>query len=251
MRLHINAYVRCKKEMVVTILNRACFNAGLKNDPVFVIDDSLETINKKIEGLWDEGPITLLDFLDDKNRKDFLEHLEQSLVFGPPSEDQFLEDVQEGFRVFLAGVMEINSEYTIEVRQAVEDGDEWNWQDWCERMVRLYGCRVVYKEETYEGGPWHSSCFYDPDGEDVKQTQVDTPIIDFTRYWELMDRLKEETEMSRCTQLELAISDHELLASQLKRNIDALKNDLYKEYKKEGYTEDEPDKEISDEDLPF
>lgn len=101
------------------------------------------------------------------------------------------------------------------------------------------------------------SSFFDPDGGDVRKTNVDTPAIDTNLYWELMDRLKEETGMSRSEQLQFAISDYETLAIVVKRQIDYLKKELDKEYKKEsGIQEDDTDNnvqgnEIADEDLPF
>lgn len=259
MRFSQSAYVRCTKDIAATILNRVFHVLGSKHTIVIETDDSIEAINKKIQkaekSLEKENKcFTLLAFLDETDRMNspYKDNVQSFLVNPVPDEN---------FRVNLY-VKESDAGHTIVVGMSSDDDFEHcynreDWQDWCERMVRLYGCVIVFMEDSYEGGPWHLSSFFDPDGGDVRKTNVDTPAIDTNLYWELMDRLKEETGMSRSEQLQFAISDYETLAIVVKRQIDYLKKELDKEYKKEsGIQEDDTDNnvqgnEIADEDLPF
>jgi hypothetical protein len=255
MRIYQQAYIKCSKDTVVTILNRAFRALGSRNRLFIEADDCIEAINHTI-GMARGMCFTLLDFLDDKNRmdspyKDVVQTFIDNLDIDNPYPDE------TNYHVSIADLKELDSEYTLKVFLSTDDDyvnsyrDE-DWQDWCERMVRLYGCRIVYHEEGNPAeGFWHSSCFYDPDGGEVKKTGVEL-AIDTTQYWELMDRLKEDIGMDLEAKLEFAKDDYENLALVLRDQIAALEQELNRVRKaKSGIQEDEPSKEINDEDLPF
>ena len=258
MRIYQDAYIKCTKDAAVTILNRAFHALGPKNRLVIETDESIEAINKKIEKAEDrlrknKKDFTLLDFLDERNRQDspYKDYV-QAFIDDPDP------DYCDDYRVSLSPVEKSEEEYTINIRSCVDECQGFygpnDWQDWCERMVRLYGCRIIFKDESWDERqrhPWHESYFYHQDGNDIKKTGVEL-VVDTAPYWALMDRLKEETGMSRSWQLELAISDYEYLVGHLKQRIESLEEELDKENKAEaGIQEEEPDKEISDEELPF
>lgn len=253
MRAYQDIYIKCSKDALVTILNRAFLDMGSENRlavEVVEADDSIEVINQKIEKAKDYLAFTLLDFLDDRNRMDSpYKDRVQSFIENPDPNDEVV------YCVSLHGVKESDAEYTLHIGSSDDDDyqasyDYDDWQDWCERMVRLYGCRVVFYEETVDG--WHTERFFDPDGSEVKQTKGGELEIDSFQYWERLNRLKEETGMSLSSQLELAIHDYESLGDHLKWEIRQLEIKLENAKKAEsGIQEDEPHKEISDEELPF
>jgi hypothetical protein len=118
---------------------------------------------------------TLMDFLDDYNRmhspcKDF--------VFSYIDDDE--PDGTEDYGVGLVDVTKNGDEYILKILSQVNESQDtyWDedWRDWCERMVRLYGCKVflhkvseVYESDIHE----EETRLFEPVGDSVKQTALD------------------------------------------------------------------------------
>lgn len=236
MRISTTAYLKGSREAVIQMLDRAF--RGLKSEGVTVGDgDPVEAINRMIqkantilEGYHAE--FTLLSFLDDRNRMNCpYEAYVLSYIDEPEP------DGSENYGVDLVDVQEKDSGYSLRIGFD-KDADQGgylreDWQDWSERMVRLYGCRITTIEERHvdtldDGKPVQYSCFYelDPLGV-VNQTVIDLHN-DLGRYWYLMDRLAAETGMTRDKQMRLAISDFESLAETLRGEIERMKKALEK-----------------------
>ena len=233
-RISTTAYVKGSPENIIQMLDRAF--RGLKSEGVTVGDgDSVESINRMIqkantilEGYHAE--FTLLSFLDDRNRMDspYKEYVLSYI-------DEPEPDGSEDYGVDLIDVQEKDSGYSLRVVSSRDEEQHGylreDWQDWCERMVRLYGCRITTIEERVpdDGKPVLFTCFYelDPLGV-VNQTVIDLHN-DLGRYWYLMDRLVAETGMSRTRQMELVLSDFESMAETLQGEIARLKKALEKE----------------------
>lgn len=212
---------------------------GLKSEGVTVgDDDTVEAINRTIqqantilEGYHAE--FTLPDFLDVQNRMNCpYEAYVLSYIDEPEP------DGSENYGVDLIDVQEKDSGYSLRIGFD-KDADQGgylreDWQDWCERMVRLYGCRITTTEERYtdtpdDGTPVQYSCFYERDSLGVVNQTVIDLRNDLGRYWYLMDRLVAETGMSRTRQMELVLSDFESMAETLQGEIARLKKALEKE----------------------
>ena len=177
------------REAVVKILNQA-FRLFGRDKIVVDADASLEEINEKIHEAnyrmsgdpdLEEQPeeygteFTLLDFLDDYNRmhspsKDFvLSYIDEEHPDGTEDYDVYLNDVtKEG------------DEYIVKIKSFVNECQDtyWDeeWWDWCERMVRLYGCKVVlHREEELYGSDIGNkeTRMFKADGNAVKQTTLD------------------------------------------------------------------------------
>lgn len=234
MRISTTAYLKGSREAVIQMLNRAF--RGLKSEGVTVgDDDTVEAINRTIqqantilEGYHAE--FTLPDFLDVQNRMNCpYEAYVLSYIDEPEP------DGSANYGVDLIDVQEKDSGYSLRVASCRDEKQHGylreDWQDWCERMVRLYGCRITTTEERVpdDGKPVQYSCFYelDPPGV-VNQTVIDLRN-DLSRYWYLMDRLVAETGMSRTRQMELVLSDFESMAETLQGEIARLKKALEKE----------------------
>lgn len=214
---------------------------GLKSEGVTVgDDDTVEAINRTIqqantilEGYHAE--FTLLSFLDDRNRMDspYKEYVLSYI-------DEPEPDGSENYGVDLIDVQEKESGYSLRIASCRDEKQHGylreDWKDWCERMVRLYGCRITTTEEGMpdDGKPVLFTCFYelDPLGV-VNQTVIDLRN-DLSRYWYLMDRLAADTGMTRDRQMRLAISDFESLAETLHGEIDRMKKALEKENEAKG-----------------
>ena len=178
------------KETIVKVLNRAFRIIG-SSKIVVNADASLDEINEKIRevcDLFDGNPdleeqpaeygteFTLLDFLDDDNRmhspcKDY--------VMSYIDDDE--PDGTENYGVELIDVTEESDEYLVKIRSQVYESQDsyWNedWWDWCERMVRLYGCKVILHRESgvYESDIHDEDTrLFELDGDFVKQTKLDT-----------------------------------------------------------------------------
>ena len=234
MRISTTAYLKGSRETVIQMLNRVF--RGLKSEGVTVgDDDTVEAINRTIqqantilEGYHAE--FTLPDFLDVQNRMNcpyeayVLSYIDEPEPDGSANYGVDLIDVQEKY-----------SGYSLRVASCRDEKQHGylreDWQDWCERMVRLYGCRITTIEERVpdDGKPVLFTCFYelDPLGV-VNQTVIDLHN-DLGRYWYLMDRLVAETGMSRTRQMELVLSDFESIAETLQGEIARLKKALEKE----------------------
>ena len=177
------------KEAMVKILNQA-FRLFGRDKIVVDADASLEEMNEiiqearyRMEGdpdLEDQpaeygAQFTLMDFLDDYNRmhspcKDF--------VFSYIDDDE--PDGTEDYGVGLADVTKNGDEYILKILSQVNESQDtyWDedWRDWCERMVRLYGCKVflhkvseVYESDIHE----EETRLFEPVGDSVKQTALD------------------------------------------------------------------------------
>ena len=177
------------REAIVRILNQA-FRLFGRDKIVVDADARLEQMNDKIhEALdrmegdpdLDEQPaeygaeFTLLDFLDDYNR------------MHSPSEDYVLSyideedpDGSEDYGVGLTDVTKEDEEYIVKIMSVVKECQDtyWDeeWWDWCERMVRLYGCKVVLHRESsvYESDLHDEDTrLFELNGDSVKQTRLD------------------------------------------------------------------------------
>lgn len=214
---------------------------GLKSEGVTVGDgDSVEAINRMIqqantilEGYHAE--FTLLSFLDDRNRMDspYKEYVLSYI-------DEPEPDGSENYGVDLIDVQEKGSGYSLRISSCRDEKLHGylreDWQDWCERMVRLYGCRITTTEERMpdDGKPVQYSCFYELDPLGVVNQTVIGLRNDLSRYWYLMDRLAADTGMTRSKQMRLAISDFESLAETLRGEIERMKKALEKGNEAEG-----------------
>ena len=153
------------------MLNRAFRSLG-SEEIIINSDDTIAAINRKIrqantilEGYHAE--FTLLSFLDDGNRME------------SPYEDYVLSYIDEpepvgseNYGVDLVDVKKHKTGYSLRIHSCRKDNQEGylreDWQDWCERMVRLYGCRIVTTEKRYgdtpdDGKPVQYTCFYELD----------------------------------------------------------------------------------------
>ena len=90
-------------------------------------------------------------------------------------------DGTENYGVELIDVTEESDEYLVKIRSQVYESQDsyWNedWWDWCERMVRLYGCKVILHRESgvYESDIHDEDTrLFELDGDFVKQTKLDT-----------------------------------------------------------------------------
>lgn len=177
------------KEAMVKIFNQA-FRLFGRDKIVVDADASLEEMNEKIREAnyrmegdpeLDEQPaeygtkFTLLNFLDDYHRmhspyKDF--------VLSYIDDDE--PDGSEDYSVYLNDVTKEGDEYIVKVKSVVNESQDtyWDeeWWDWCERMVRLYGCKVflhkvseVYESDIHE----EETRLFEPVGDTVKQTALD------------------------------------------------------------------------------
>ena len=188
--INTTACVVGSKEAVVKILNQA-FRLFGRDKIVVNADASLEEINEKIHEAnyrmagdpdLDEQPeeygteFTLLNFLDDYHRmhspyKDF--------VLSYIDDDE--PDGSEDYGVYLNDVTKEGDAYIMKVKSFVNECQDtyWDeeWWDWCERMVRLYGCKVflhkvseVYESDIHE----EETRLFEPVGDSVKQTALDS-----------------------------------------------------------------------------
>ena len=178
------------KEAIVKVINQA-FRLFGRDKIVVSADASLEEINEKIHEAnyrmagdpdLDEQPeeygteFTLLNFLDDYHRmhspyKDF--------VLSYIDDDE--PDGSEDYSVYLNDVTKEGDEYIVKVKSFVNECQDtyWDeeWWDWCERIVRLYGCKVflnkvseVYESDIHE----EETRLFEPVGDSVKQTALDS-----------------------------------------------------------------------------
>ena len=188
--INATACVVGSKEAVVKILNQA-FRLFGRDKIVVDADASLEEINEKINDAnyrmagdpdLDEQPeeygteFTLLDFLDDYNRM----HCPcKDLVLSYIDEEH--PDGTEDYGVYLNDVTKEGDEYIVKVKSFVNECQDtyWDeeWWDWCERMVRLYGCKVFLNKvsEVYESDIHDEETrLFELAGDSVKQTALDT-----------------------------------------------------------------------------
>ena len=177
------------KEAIVKVLNRA-FHLFGRDKIIVVPSDNLEEMNEKIHEAryrmegdpdMDEQPaeygaeFTLMDFLDDYNR---MHSPCNDFVFSYIDEEE--PDGTEDYGVRLIDVTEDGEEYVVKILSQVNECQDtyWDedWQDWCERMVRLYGCRVVLHRESEIYGSDiddKDTWVFEMDGDSVKKTILD------------------------------------------------------------------------------
>ena len=117
-----------------------------------------------------------MDFLDDYNRmhspcKDYV----LSYI------DEENPDGTEDYGVYLNDVTKEDDDYVVKIKSVVNESQDtyWDeeWWDGCERMVRLYGCKVflnkvseVYESDIHE----EETRLFEPVGDSVKQTALDS-----------------------------------------------------------------------------
>ena len=174
------ACVAGPKGAIVKVLNQAFHLLG--SDRIVVeAGDSLDEMNMKINEANDllmpedkaGSEFTLLDFLDNYNR---MNSLCEEYVLSYTDEEN--PDGTEDYGVGLIDVTEEGDEYIVRILSRIHECQDsyWDeeWWDWCERMVRLYGCRVVLHKEADGGGiDDKETRMFDLDGDSVKQTILD------------------------------------------------------------------------------
>ena len=171
------AYILGPKEVIVDVLNRALSIFGSKNRIVVDADDDLKAMEQKVFESHDllrlhGSDMTLMDFLDTKNR---MESPCQMIVFSYIDEPD--PDGSEDYSVVMHAPEKIGEEYMLDIYSSSYETQygylDEDWQDWCERMVRLYGCRVIW-HRCHEGGNADSSdaWTFESDGASVKQTPI-------------------------------------------------------------------------------
>ena len=183
MIIETTALVSGPKKTIVDIINKALAIIGSKKI-VVGLDDGVETINLKIKEANDVleeygADFTLMDFLDDYNRmhspcKDYV----LSYI------DEEEPDGSEDYGITLGDAKEKGDEYSVEIGTRLyyytRSYESFDWWDWCERMVRIYGCRILVKRiysyaNVPEGEDAPDGCderFFEPDGASVKQIVI-------------------------------------------------------------------------------
>lgn len=200
------------REAIVRILNQAFRLFG--GDKIVVdanarleqMNDIIHEVLDRMDGDpdLDEQPaeygaeFTLLDFLDDNNRmhspcKDFvLSYIDE--------EDP---DGSEDYGVGLTDVAKDGEEYIVKILSVVKEFQDtyWDeeWWDWCERMVRLYGCKVVLHRESsvYESVLHEEETrLFELDGNSVKKTMLDKfPYDDAVQESESNSHMEDDDDM--------------------------------------------------------
>ena len=191
------AYIVGTREAAVRILDQAFHLFG--SDRIIVnADATLEQMNSMIQEAnyrlmgdpdLDEQPagygarFTLLDFLDVPSK---INSLCELAVLSYIDEEN--PDGTEDYSVGLIDVTQDANEYTLKILSQVHESQDTycdeEWQDWCHRMVRLYGCKVILHRESgvYESDIHDEETkLFELDGNSVKQTKLDTfPYADPT-----------------------------------------------------------------------
>ena len=117
---------------------------------------------------------TLMDFLDDYNR---MHSPCKEFVFSYIDDDE--PDGTEDYGVGLVDVTKNSDEYILKILSQVNECQDTyldeDWRDWCERMARLYGCKVflhkvseVYETDIHE----EETRLFESVGDSVKQTAL-------------------------------------------------------------------------------
>ena len=183
MVIKTTALVSGPKKTIVDIIDKACSIMGSKKIVVGT-DDSVEAINQKIKDANEilekyKADFTLMDFLDDYNRmhspcKDYV----LSYI------DEEEPDGREDYGIKLGDVVDKGDEYSLEIGSQVYEYqgsyESSDWRDWCERMVRIYGCKILLKRAYFDanapaGDDPFLGCnewFFEPDGASAKQIVI-------------------------------------------------------------------------------
>ena len=185
------------RETIIKVLNQA-FHLFGRDKIVVDADASLEEMNQKIHEAHyrldgdpdlDKQPaeygaeFTLLDFLDVPSK---INSLCELAVLSYIDEEH--PDGTEDFSVYLNDVTKEADEYIVKVKSSVNECQDTyydeEWWDWCHRMVRLYGCKIILhrEEDVYESDIHDEATrLFQLDGNSVKQTMLDTfPYADPT-----------------------------------------------------------------------
>jgi hypothetical protein len=185
------------RETIIKVLNQAFHLFG--SDKIVVDPDAnLEELNRKIDEAnyrldgdpdLEEQPegygaeFTLLDFLDVQSKINSLcEYAVLSYI------DEEHPDGAENYGVGLTDVTKDGHEYILKILSRVNECQDTycdeEWCDWCERMIRLYGCKIILhrEEDVYETDIHNEETrLFQMDGNSVKQTVLDTfPYADPT-----------------------------------------------------------------------
>ena len=185
------------RESIIKVLNQA-FHLFGREKIVVDADADLEEMNRKIDQAryrlegdpdLEEQPaeygaeFTLLDFLDVPSK---INSLCENYVLSYIDEEH--PDGTEDYSIYLNNVTKEADEYIVKVKSAVNEcqgtySDE-EWCDWCERMIRLYGCKIILhrEEDVYETDIHNEETrLFQMEGNSVKQTMLDTfPYADPT-----------------------------------------------------------------------
>lgn len=178
------------RETIIKVLNQA-FHLFGRDKFVVGPDADVEEMNRKIDEVisrmdgdpdLEEQPaeygaeFTLLDFLDVPSKINSLCELSVLSYI-----DEEHPDGTEDFSVYLNDVTKEADEYIVKVKSSVNECQDtyWDeeWWDWCERMVRLYGCKVILhrEEDVYESDIHDEQTrLFELDGDSVKQSMLDT-----------------------------------------------------------------------------
>ncbi len=185
------------RETIIKVLNQA-FHLFGREKIVVGPDADLEEMNRKIHEAHyrldgdpelDKQPaeygaeFTLLDFLDVPSK---INSLCELAVLSYIDEEH--PDGTEDYSVYLNDVTKEADEYIVKVKSSVNECQDTycdeEWWDWCERMVSLYGCKVILHRESgvYESDIHDEETrLFELDGDSVKQTMLDTfPYADPT-----------------------------------------------------------------------
>lgn len=184
------AYIVGTREAAVRILDQAFHLFG--SDRIIVnADATLEQMNSMIQEAnyrldgdpeLDKQPaeygaeFTLLDFLDVPSK---INSLCELAVLSYIDEEN--PDGTEDYSVYLNDVTKEADEYIVKVKSSVNECQDTycdeEWWDWCERMVRLYGCKIILHQDSsvYESDIHDEQTrLFQMDGDSVKQTMLDT-----------------------------------------------------------------------------
>lgn len=184
------AYIVGTREAAVRILDQAFHLFG--SDRIIVnADATLEQMNSMIQEAnyrmdgdpdLEEQPaeygaeFTLLDFLDVPSK---INSLCELAVLSYIDEEN--PDGTEDYSVYLNDVTKEADEYIVKVKSSVNESQDTycdeEWCDWCERMIRLYGCKIILhrEEDVYESDIHDEQTrLFQMDGDSVKQTMLDT-----------------------------------------------------------------------------
>lgn len=178
------------RETIIKVLNQA-FHLFGREKIVVGPDADVEEMNRKIHEAHyrldgdpdlEEQPaeygaeFTLLDFLDVPSKINSLCELSVLSYI-----DEEHPDGTEDFSVYLNDVTKEADEYIVKVKSSVNECQDTyydeEWWDWCERMVRLYGCKIILHRESsvYESDIHDEQTrLFQLDGNSVKQTMLDT-----------------------------------------------------------------------------
>ena len=178
------------RETIIKVLNQA-FHLFGREKIVVGPDADLEEMNRKIHEAnyrldgdpeLDKQPaeygaeFTLLDFLDVPSKINSLCELSVLSYI-----DEEHPDGTEDYSVYLNDVTKEADEYIVKVKSSVNECQDTyydeEWWDWCERMIRLYGCKIILhrEEDVYESDIHDEATrLFQMDGDSVKQTILDT-----------------------------------------------------------------------------